>query len=171
MFTLDTHTPFLAPPVLNSNPNFVSGNKILYSYVSCTTIGLSSSSSSDLLSSRIFNIEEKANDNKEEDDEEEYKENNDDYDDESSDNEEEDREEEDSEEENNDETESEHTLCCAGDLCKQQEGYIIIGEGHQCAVCEGRMHDFLCSDGKVETMVGMTCKNCDNNNREKNADD
>ena len=73
----------------------------------------------------ILNIEEKARDNKEEDDEEEYEENNDDRDDESSDN-----EEEDSEEENNDETASGNTLCCAGDLCKQQEGCIIIGKGH-----------------------------------------
>ena len=114
----------------------------------------------------IFNIKEKTRDSKEEDDEEEYEENNNDRDDESSDS-----EEEDSEEENNDETASGDTLCCAGDLCKQQEGCIIIGKGHQCAVCEGRMHGFPCSDGKVETMVGMTCKKCDNNNGEKNIDD
>ena len=78
----------------------------------------------------IFNVEEKAKDNKEEDDEDEYKENNDDRDNESSNNEEEDSEEENSEEENNDDTASDNILYCAGDLCKQQEGYIIIGIGH-----------------------------------------
>ena len=119
----------------------------------------------------LFNIEEKAKDNKEEDDEEEYKGSNDERDDDSSDNEEEDYEEEDSEEENNDETASDDTLSCAGDLCKQQESYIIIGQGHQRVVCRGRMHGFPCFDGKVEAMVGMTCKECNNNNVEKNTDD
>ena len=33
------------------------------------------------------------------------------------------------------------------------------------------MHGFLCSDGKVQAMIGMTCKKCDNNNVEKNTDD
>ena len=28
------------------------------------------------------------------------------------------------------------------------------------------MHGFLCSDGKMEAMVGMTCKKCNNNNVE-----
>ena len=51
-------------------------------------------------------------------------------------------------------------LCCAGDQCKQQEGCTIIGKGHTCAVCEGCMHGFPCSDEKVEVMVGMTCKKC-----------
>ena len=118
----------------------------------------------------LFNIEEKAKDNKEEDNEEKYKENNDERDDESSDNKLKDCEEEDSEEENNNETASDDTLCCTGDLCDQQQGYIVIGKGHQGAVCEGRMHGFLCSDGKVEAMVGMTCKKCDNNNVEENTD-
>ena len=103
----------------------------------------------------IFDIEEKARDNKEKEVEEEYEENNDDRDNESSDS-----EEEDSEEENSDETASGNTLCCVRDLCKQQEGCIIIGKGHKCVVCEGRMHGLRCSDEKVDDMVGMTCKKC-----------
>ena len=51
-------------------------------------------------------------------------------------------------------------LCCAGDLCKQQEGCIIIDKGLKCVVYEGHMHGFSCSDEKVQAMVGMTCKNC-----------
>ena len=51
-------------------------------------------------------------------------------------------------------------LCCAGDLCKQKKGCIIIGKGHKCAVCQGCMHGFPCSDEKVEDLVGMTCKKC-----------
>ena len=118
----------------------------------------------------LFNIKEEKK-KKEEDDEEKYTKNNDERDDESSDKEEEDSEEEDSEGEKNDATASDDILCCAGDLCKQQEGSIIIGKSHKCAMCEGHMHGFLCSDGKVQAMISMTCKKCDNNNVEKNTDD
>ena len=119
----------------------------------------------------LLNIEEKEKDNKEENNEEEYTGTDNEIDDESSDKEEEESEEEDSEEEKNDATASD-ILCCAGDLCEQQEGSIIIGTSHKCAVCEGRFHGFLCSNGNVQTMTGMMCKKCDNNNNvEKNTDD
>ena len=53
-------------------------------------------------------------------------------------------------------------MCCAGDLCQQQgSGGIIIGSnGHPCIACKKRMHGNVCSDGKSDDMIGMTCKKC-----------
>ena len=53
-------------------------------------------------------------------------------------------------------------MCCAGDLCQQQgSGGIIIGSnGHPCVICKERMHGNICSDGKSDSMNGMTCKKC-----------
>ena len=108
---------------------------------------------------KLLNIKEKEKDNREEDnnDEEEYTVNDDKIDDEGSDKEEEKSEEEHSEEEKNDATAFD-ILCCARDLCKQQEGLIIIGISHKCAVCVGQFRGFLSSNGKVQTLTSMTCK-------------
>ena len=117
----------------------------------------------------LLNIKEKEKDNKDGDDEEEYTENNDELNDEGGNKKEEESEEEDSEEEKNDATVSD-ILCCAGDLCKQQESFIIIGTSHKCAVSKGQFHGFLCSNRKVQEITGMACKKCDNNNNvEKNT--
>ena len=52
-------------------------------------------------------------------------------------------------------------MCCAKDLCQQQgSGGIIIGKGHPCIGCNGRMHGGPCSNGMVEDPNGMTCKKC-----------
>ena len=54
----------------------------------------------------------------------------------------------------------EQLMCCAGDLCPQLDGPTIIGKGHPCIGCNGRMHGGPCSNGMVEDPNGMTCKKC-----------
>ena len=96
----------------------------------------------------------------EDDDEGEYTRNDDDTNDESRNTEEEESEENDNKEEENDTTKS-SILCCSGDLCEQEGGQAIIEMSHKCIVCGGQFHGFPCSNGKVQEMNGMTCKQCD----------